>query len=103
MKLCSPDAFGDNHAAKWRTVIGDCRHTLLVLGFDIVGMGKVEIGLGWNIGENGKTGSRWPDLVPAHMRNLRPVRDTPHFATEEPQSIHIALGMEVCQQLHTET
>src|SRR5579875_433944 len=103
VKLRSPHAIGDNHTAERRAIIGDRRHTLLVLRLDVVRMREVETGFLWNTGKDRQKASRWPDRVPAHMRNLRATRNRAHFTAKEPQSIHVALGMIISQQLHTET
>src|SRR5207248_10253763 len=103
MELSAPDALGDNNAAIGRAIIGDCCYALLVLRLYIVGMGEIEIVVGRNVVKDGQPCMQWPYLVPAHVRNLRPGRDTSHIPAKEAQAIDLPLGVMVCEQLHAQT
>src|ERR1700694_931894 len=103
MELRSPDALGDNNAAIGRAVMGDCCYALLVLRLYIVGMGEIEIGVRRNVVKDGQSCMQWRYLVPAHVRNLRPVGDALHISAKEAQAIDLALGVMICEQLHAQT
>src|SRR5579875_230474 len=102
MKLRSPDALRDDYAAIGRAIIGNGGHALRIIRFDVVGMGKIKIGIGPDISEDRQIRMEWSDLIPAHVRNLRAVRNAPHLTGEEAQPIDLALGMVLCQQLHAQ-
>src|ERR1700694_5555485 len=103
MELRSPDALGDNNAAKGRAVMGDCRYALLVPRLYIVGMGEIEIGVRRNVVKDGQSCMQWRYLVPAHVRNLRSVRDTSQITAKEAKATDLPLGVMVCEQLHAQT
>ncbi len=42
------------------------------------------------------------DLIPAHVRNLGAVWNTPHLAGKEAKPIDFTLGVMLCQQLHAQ-
>ena len=54
VKLRSPDMLAHDYTAKGRAVMRDGGHALLILRLDIVGVGKVEVGIRRNTGENGQ-------------------------------------------------
>src|SRR5207248_10694845 len=102
MELRSPDALGDNNAAIGRAIIGDCCYALLVLRLYIVGMGEIEIVVGRNVVKDGQQCMQWPYLVPTHVSNLRPVRDTSHTPTKHAHAIELPLGALLGDQSHTQ-
>src|SRR5947209_8487818 len=102
MELCSPDLLSSYHTAKGRAVVSDSCYSLLILRLNIVGMDKVKVGIGWNVGKDRQIKVQWHDLIPAHMRYLWSVRNAPYLATKEAKTINFALSMMVCQQLHAE-
>src|SRR5579883_1092483 len=65
-------------------------------------MSKVKVGFRWNTFKNWQVRMAWQHLVPAHMRNLWPMRNTPHLAPKQLQPVNLSLGMMIGEQLHTE-
>src|SRR5438105_4538146 len=101
MKLCPPYLLSHNHTTVWRTIVSECRNSLLIGGFYIIGMRKVEIGTRLDTSKHGKLIIQRFHLVPAHMRNLRTMRNTPNSPTKQAETVDLPLIMMICQQLHT--
>src|SRR5579875_1998174 len=100
MKLRSPHLLAYDHAAVRRTIIGHSSYALLILRLDIVRVCEVEIHIRRYICKDRQSFTQDANLVPAHVRNFWPMWNAPHLAPEQFQTINLALGMVIGQQLH---
>src|SRR5437660_1235751 len=103
MELCAPDLLRHDDAAIGRTVIGHGCHPLWLLWLDIIRVREIKIGFGRYIGEDRQSVVQWTNLVPAHMRDLRPLRDTLYRTWKQAQSGDLAFGVVLRQELHAQT